>query len=438
MSPDKDRPDVLRAPGEVAPPSAAARRRSWMIWGGVAALALIGLGFPVETVVVAPGQVVPSDRVKTVQHLEGGIVSAVLVKDGERVRMGQPLLEIDLGGAGLNLEEVAARFSTSQAARVRLLAESQGQALRREDFPAMLGDDVVRGEMGAFEARTQEQEGQMLGARSALEQARSRELEQRAKVSGLQERLALYKKEVDISNQLLAEKLVGQLEVLQKRREYETVRSELMVARQGVVSAQAAIAEAQAKVVEAHGRFRRRASDELASVEREIATLTEELARAQAQRSRTVVRASTEGVVKSARSPSPGWVIKPGEPIMEIVPDEEQVMIEAQLSPNDRGFVSMGQPAKIKVTAYDFLRYGTIDGKVMLVAADADKDPSVAGAPSYYRLLLSTSQSHVGAQQNRLTAGMQAEIDLKVGRDPFIWYLLRPVLKLQNEAFREP
>lgn len=435
---DRDRPEVLRQRDGLAHVDRPGRRRTWVLWGGVAALALLGLGYPVETVVVAPGQVVPSDRVKSVQHLEGGIVSAVLVKDGDRVKQGQPLVEIDLGGGGLKLEEVAVRFSSNQAARIRLRAESQGLPLARTDFPPMLDDAVVRGEMGAFEARTQEQAGQMLGSTSALEQARSRELEQQAKVSGLQERLGLYKKEVEISTQLLAEKLVGQLEVLQKRREYEASKSDLMVARQAMVSAQAGIAEAQAKLAETQGRFRRRASDELAAVERELASLTEELSRAQAQRSRTTVRAPTEGIVKGARNSSPGWVVKAGEPIMEVVPDEDQIMIEAQLSPNDRGFVTMGQPARIKITAYDFLRYGTIDGQVTLVAADADKDTLTPGAPSYYRVLLSTSQSHVGALQNRVTAGMQAEIDLKVGRDPFIWYLLRPVLKLRNEAFREP
>lgn len=435
---DRDRPEVLRQRDGLAHVDRPGRRRSWMLWAGVAALALLGLGYPVETVVVAPGQVVPSDRVKSVQHLEGGIVSAVLVKDGDRVKQGQPLVEIDLGGGGLKLEEVAVRFASNQAARIRLRAESQGLPLARADFPPMLDDAVVRGEMGAFEARTQEQAGQMLGSASALEQARSRELEQQAKVSGLQERLGLYKKEVEISTQLHAEKLVGQLEVLQKRREYEASKSDLMVARQAMVSAQAGIAEAQAKLAETQGRFRRRASDELAAVERELASLTEELSRAQAQRSRTTVRAPTEGIVKGTRNSSPGWVVKAGEPIMEVVPDEDQIMIEAQLSPNDRGFVTLGQPARIKITAYDFLRYGTIDGQVTLVAADADKDTLTPGAPSYYRVLLSTSQSHVGALQNRVTAGMQAEIDLKVGRDPFIWYLLRPVLKLRNEAFREP
>ena len=127
-----------------------------------------------------------------------------------------------------------------------------------------------------------------------------------------------------------------------------------------------------------------------------------------------------------------------GEPILEVVPDEDQIMIEAKLSPNDRGFVHAGQAVRVKITAYDFLRYGAVDGKVMLVAADADRDPASPTASPYYRLLVSTDQNIVGRPENRITAGMEAEVDLLVGRDPFIWYMLRPVLKVSREAFREP
>jgi adhesin transport system membrane fusion protein len=191
-------------------------------------------------------------------------------------------------------------------------------------------------------------------------------------------------------------------------------------------------------MAEAEGRFRRRASDELATVERQFASLSEDLARARTQRSRTIVKAPAAGIVKGLRSASPGWVIKPGEAIMEVVPDKDEVMIEARLNPNDRGFVEVGQAARVKITAYDYLRYGAIDGKVTLVAADADRDPAVANAAPYYRILVSTGQAYVGHQDNRVTAGMESEVDLKVGTDPFIWYILRPVLKLRREAFREP
>ncbi|MDT4834272.1 type I secretion membrane fusion protein, HlyD family [compost metagenome] len=321
---------------------------------------------------------------------------------------------------------------------MRLIAESRGQPLKRDSFDAEIDEAVLEGEVGAYQARALEQRGVMAGAVSGLEQARSKQLEQQAKAKGLADRLELMQKEQEISEQLLSEKLVGQVEVLEKRRQAEGVRSELAVARQGIISAQAAITEAQAKMAEAEGRYRRRASDELATVERQFASLSEDLARARTQRSRTVVKAPADGIVKGLRSSSAGWVVKPGESILEVVPDEDEIMVEARLNPNDRGFVEVGQEARVKITAYDYLRYGAVDGKVKLVAADADRDAAIASGAPYYRLLISMSQSHVGRPENRVTAGMESEVDLRVGTDPFIWYILRPVLKLRREAFREP
>ena len=184
---------------------------------------------------------IPSDRVKSIQHLEGGIVSAVLVKEGQRVTAGQPLVEIDLGGSGLNLEEVSARHAATLATRTRLQAESRGQVLTRKSFDADIDPSVFEGESGAYAARALEQRGVMAGAISAMEQARSRQMEQQAKIAGLQERLALMEKEQEISEQLLAEKLIGKVEVLEKRRQMEAVRSDLAVSRQMAVSAAGAV-----------------------------------------------------------------------------------------------------------------------------------------------------------------------------------------------------
>jgi adhesin transport system membrane fusion protein len=435
-----DLPQVLQdeEAKRLAGQSPAAKRRRVAIGVVIAVLAVVALAFPMETVVVAPGRVIPSDRVKTIQHLEGGIVSAVFVKEGDKVKTGESLVEIDLGGSGLNLEEVSARYASMQATRVRLLAESSGKPLKRDAFAPDIDQAVYQGETGAYQARALEQRGIMAGVVSNLEAARSKQLEQQAKVRGLNDRLVLMQKELEISEQLLTEHLVGQVEVLQKRQAVEAARSDLEVARQGVISANATITEAQAKIAEAEGSFRRRASDELATVERQMASVSEDLTRARTQRSRTVVKATTDGIVKGLRSSSPGWVIKPGESIMDIVPDEDQIMVEARLNPNDRGFVEAGQTAKVKITAYDYLRYGAVDGKVMLVAADADRDQAVSNGAPYYRLQISTAQSHVGQPENRITPGMEAEVDLRVGTDPFIWYILRPVLKLRREAFREP
>lgn len=422
------------APGTPRP----GRNQRRLLLAALGALVMVGLFYPVENVVVASGQVIPSDRVQTVQHLEGGIVTTVHIKEGQEVRRGEPLLEIDLGGSSLNLEQLTARNATAQASRTRLTAESQGQALKATDFPPDLESKIVRAELGAFSSRAQEYQGGLASSQAMLLQARGDVAQSQARIDGLRSSLALHEQEAAIARQLAAEQLIGQLEVLDKQRALTLVRTDLAAATQSLVSNRAKVEQAQAKILETQGAFRRRASEELAQTERELLSLTEDLARARNQRSRTVVLAPTDGVVKGLRSSGAGWVVKPGEAILEVVPDKDEVIVEARLNPADRGYVRAGQATKAKVSAYDYLRYGFVPGKVTLVSADADHDPNVPDSPSYFRIQASLAQPWVGRADNRITTGMQAELDLLLGREPFIWYLLRPVLHIQSEAFREP
>ena len=422
------------APGTPRP----GRNQRRLLLAALGALVMVGLFYPVENVVVASGQVIPSDRVQTVQHLEGGIVTTVHIKEGQEVRRGEPLLEIDLGGSSLNLEQLTARNATAQASRTRLTAESQGQALKATDFPRDLESKIVRAELGAFSSRALEYQGGLASSQAMLLQARGDVAQSQARIDGLRSSLALHEQEAAIARQLAAEQLIGQLEVLDKQRALTLVRTDLAAATQSLVSNRAKVEQAQAKILETQGAFRRRASEELAQTERELLSLSEDLARARNQRSRTVVLAPTDGVVKGLRSSGAGWVVKPGEAILEVVPDKDEVIVEARLNPADRGYVRAGQATKAKVSAYDYLRYGFVPGKVTLVSADADHDPNVPDSPSYFRIQASLAQPWVGRADNRITTGMQAELDLLLGREPFIWYLLRPVLHIQSEAFREP
>jgi len=435
-----DLPQVLqnleRAPDPGTPAPGRNQRR--IALAALAVLVMVGLFYPVENVVVATGQVIPSDRVQTVQHLEGGIVTTVHVKEGQEVHKGEPLLEIDLGGSSLNLEQLTARSATAQASRTRLTAESQGLALKASDFPKELESKIVRAELGAFSSRALEYQGSLASSQAMLLQARGDVAQSQARIDGLRSSLALHEQEAAIAQQLAAEQLIGQLEVLDKQRALTLVRTDLAAATQSLVSNRAKVEQAQAKILETQGAFRRRASEELAQTERELLSLSEDLSRARNQRSRTVVLAPTDGVVKGLRSSGAGWVVKPGEAILEVVPDKDEVIVEARLNPADRGYVRAGQATKAKVSAYDYLRYGFVPGKVTLVSADADHDPNVPDAPSYFRIQASLAQPWVGRKDNRITTGMQAELDLLLGREPFIWYLLRPVLHIQSEAFREP
>ncbi len=190
-------------------------------------------------------------------------------------------------------------------------------------------------------------------------------------------------------------------------------------------------------MAEAEGRFRRRASDELATVERQFASLSEDLARARTQRSRTVVKAPSDGIVKGLRNSSPGWVVKPGESILEVVPDEDEIMVEARLNPNDRGFIEVGQQARVKITAYDYLRYGAVDGTGQAGGGRCRPRPAISSGAPYYRLLISMSQVPRGRDENCITAGMESEVDVR-GHRPV--HLVHPATcaQLRREAFREP
>ena len=174
------------------PGRTALARGKWLLVIPVAALVVTGLFYPVENVVVASGQVIPSDRVQTVQHLEGGIVTAVHVREGQAVTQGQPLLEIDLGSNSLNLEQLTARMATAQAVKARLGAESQGRPLQRTAFPADLDAQVVQAELGAFSARALEHQGSLAAAQAQLQQARGDVAQVQARIEGLETNLRLH------------------------------------------------------------------------------------------------------------------------------------------------------------------------------------------------------------------------------------------------------
>lgn len=435
---DKYTPDLIRSMAPRLPRQDG--RRGWpirsmpLLMVATAGLLAAALFIPVEMSVSAPGSVVPSARVKPVQHLEGGIVRELFVSEGQKVRQGDRLARIELGAQGPNLEEISAKVAALKAARVRLEAEASGQPLSGRAF----GDEVTtvaRTEQLTYEARLLELQGQLTAARAQVDMHNSKGAEVEARIQGILARGALLTREYDITRGLAAEKLVSELEATQALKELETNRAELLTTQQALAAARASAAEARGKVAEIEGRFRRRASEELLTTERQIATATEELGRASGQRDRTLLTAQIDGVVKGLRALEPGWVAKPGETLMEIVPADAEIELEARLDPKDRGLVQLDQPVQIKVSAYDFLRFGALEGRVLRIAADADQDTD---GRAYFKLVVQTEGSLLGQSRLPVTPGMQADVDIIVGHQPFAWFLLRPVLKVGAEAFREP
>lgn len=389
-----------------------------------------------EEVSVAPGEVVPQGRIKTIQHLEGGIIVSIDVAEGDVVRAGSRLVQLDLGLSPVNQAELDVKLDALILNRARLRAEATGTPL---DLPADVESrrpDFARHEEDAYAARKRE-----LVSSLAVQQEKVRQEEQKlgelqSTRRATQSDLSRTREILSISEGLLEEGLTSRLEHIQILRLVEKLQGELATIAQSIPRAEAGIAEAKERLNELALGPQSEAYDELGRVEIEIARTRELLERADDQVSRTFIRSPIDGVVKNLNYNTVGGVVRSGEAIMDIVPVEEKLVIEARLHPIDRGYVQEGQRARVKISTYDFIRYGGLEGEVIAIAPDSSVDPD--GKP-YFRVVVETDRAYLGDQAGQfpITPGMQATVDIHTGERSVLNYLLRPVLKLRHEAFRE-
>lgn len=410
---------------------------SWLITGLLAGFVLWSTFARLDEVSVARGEVVPHAKVKVVQHLEGGIIRRLETSEGSRVAKGQVLMQLDLGGRGTSREELAVQLDALLLKRARLQGEATG---KQADFPAELS--ARRPELVAAERETGRARRAELANRRGvvIEQVRQRELqvkELEAKRKALIAKLKLGRERLRLSKTLLADGLTPRMEHLRLEREVEELAGEKTVIDQTIPRAQSELAEARARLAGETERFRREATELLGKLEPEIAQVRQLLERAAERADRTEIRSPIDGIVKNLRFNTIGGVVQPGEAIMEIVPVGDELVIQARLSPVDRGYVRVGQRAIVKISTYDFVRYGSLDGKVARIAADTNTDAG-SGRP-YYEVIVRTDRAYLGGRPGELpiTPGMQATVDIHTGARSVLSYLVKPVLKLRHEAFRE-
>lgn len=389
-----------------------------------------------EEVAVATAEVVPQGRVKVVQHLEGGIIQDIFVQEGDTVVEGDRLIQLDLASTGSKREEFQVQLDSELLVLARLRAEANGIDLVFPEDVAARRPAIVEAQRQAYEARKSELESSLGVLR---EQVRQKELEVdelQAQENAISNNLKLAQERYALSASLLSEGLTARIEHLELESEVESLQGELKSTRSAVERAVAAIAESQQRLAEAERRFRREANDELGQSEQTLARIQEQLAQADEQGVRAEIKSPTDGIVKNMRFNTIGGVIGPAEPILEIVPTGDKLVIEAQLDPTDRGYVTVGQPALVKISTYDYARYGGLTGNVTLVAPDSSANED--GEP-FFRVVVETDRTYLGQSEGDLpiTPGMQATVDIKTGERSVLDYLVKPVLKLRDEAFRE-
>lgn len=389
-----------------------------------------------EEVAVAPGTVVPQGDVKVVQHLEGGIVDALLVAEGQLVSEGQPLVRLKLGLAAQNPAELRVRLDGLELKRARLLAEAGGTEPAFPDGPSQRRPEVLQAEQRAFRARQDELRSSEAVLDQQLRQRGEEIREYRSARDARNRELELGQESLETLQDLARDNLASRLEVNQKQADVARLIGEIGSLEAAMNRAASEQREAAERKEEAARSYRREAQAELADVEVQIATVAERLSGADEQESRTTIRSPIDGIVADLKVSTVGAVIQSGQPILEIVPVGGPLVVEAELSPTDRGFVAVGQRATVKISSYDFIRYGSLDGHVVRIAPDSSLDDQ--GRP-YFKVVVQTDRAYLGnsPEQFPIGPGMLATIDVHTGSRSVVSFLLQPVLKLQHEAFRE-
>ncbi|WP_303978772.1 HlyD family type I secretion periplasmic adaptor subunit [Dongia mobilis] len=385
---------------------------------------------------VADGEVVPSDKVKVIQHLEGGTIASIFVNDGQLVAEVAELLAVELGLNSANREELQARLDSLALTRVRLMAESSGTPL---SFPADLvarRPDLAAAEESAYSARQTE-------LRNRIESAHQRVRQQELAVTELQSTYSATATDLDMSNKnlamsadLLRDGLTSKMEHLQREREAKLLEGKLSALRSTIPKAKAALEEAQHNLNDEKLRFNSSSLAELGKVEQDISATNEMFLEANTQASRKIIRSPVAGIVKNLRFHTIGGVIGPGDPIMEIVPVNDNVVIEARLRPEDSGIVTLGQPVRIKVSAYDFVRFGTISGTLSYISADSVAD---AEGNTYFQVMVTPDRAYLGDTPGEfpIRPGMTTTVDIRTGNRTVLEFLLKPVMRLRFDSLHE-
>ncbi|MBM3556189.1 MAG: HlyD family type I secretion periplasmic adaptor subunit [Alphaproteobacteria bacterium] len=414
-------------------------------WRGFAWLAMLFLTSAgawayfahLDEVAIARGEVAPAGKIKVIQHLEGGIVRAIHVAEGQAVRENDILVQLDLPNTAGNRQELQVRLDGLIINRARLAAEANETAAVFPEAEAGRQPEMVKNELAAHKARLDELAVLTAGLNEQLRQrelaVKELEASRRAKATDLR----LTRDKFAISKQLVEKDLTSKLDHLTLEREVERLIGDIAQLDQAVPRSAAAVGEVREAIRKERQRFRREALEEIARVEVNIQRTHELFAEATDQFRRADIRGPIDGVVKNFKYNTIGGVVRPGDPIMEIVPSDGGLVIEAKLNPVDRGFVGVGQKAMVKISTYEYTRYGGLGGRVVTVAPDANIEPS-SGQP-YFKVVVETERDYLGADPDafRISSGMQAEVDIHTGTKSVMDYLLKPVLKLRHEAFRE-
>ena len=414
----------------------SSRKILWVITAAVFWLILWASIAKVDELTRGEGKVIPTQQLQVIQNLEGGIVSEILVKEGDRVQKGQILLRIDDKNFASSYGESRLRYVELKAKSMRLEAEANAQPFElSQEISEEIQKQIVY-EKSLYDSNQEQllQTFQILNEQIKQKESELTELE--SKVLQLQNSYNLIKKEVEIMEPLVKKGLVSEIESLQLKRQANNLQGELQTTKLAIPRVQSAIVEVKSKRGEAALNFKNKAKKELNETVAEMSRLHEAHSSLEDRVQRTLVRAPLDGTIKQLMVNTVSGVVKPGMDILEIVPTEDTLLVEAKVKPSDVAFLRLGLNATVKFTAYDFSIYGGLQGKLTFISADTITNEK---GESYYLVHIKTDKNHLGTPEKPLAlmVGMTTSVDILTGKKTVLDYLLKPILKAKQNALRE-
>ncbi|MCA3562848.1 MAG: HlyD family type I secretion periplasmic adaptor subunit [Methylocystis sp.] len=385
---------------------------------------------------VGQGKVIPARKVQVVQNLEGGIVRAIAVREGQQVKQGDLLLSIDPTAPGAQLAEAREKTAGLMALMARLDAELKGSKPQFPPEVAARRPDLVANELALFESRRREIESALSGLDLQIRQREQEVIETKAKIASLQSGLALAKREFELVQPLVLSGAAARIEGIRAESKVVEIDGALRSAELAIPRIEAALAEARDRRIEKEQSYRGEALMKLSQADNELAGLMQGMRNNEDRVRRTDMTAPVNGIVKSLHVTTIGQVIQPGSSAVEIVPIDETLLVEAQVRPQDIAFLRPGLDAMVKLSAYDATIYGGLPARLEHIGADSITSDK---GETYYIIRVRTDANslHYKGRELPIIPGMVADVEIKTGQKTVLQYLIKPITRMQQQALRE-
>ncbi|MDT8877941.1 HlyD family type I secretion periplasmic adaptor subunit [Halomonas saccharevitans] len=411
-----------------------ARAFLYVVVLAVAALLVWAWLAPIDEVTRGTGRVIPSSQLQRVQSFDGGVVQEILVREGERVEAGELLMRIDPTRFLSTFRENRATAQSLQARAERLRALATGSSFTPADALFEQAPAIVAQERALYESGLDKlsEEQSILEERLAQRRAELEEAQSRRDTAARE--LGMASQELNLTRPLLQSGAVSEVEVLRLRRDVSRASGERTQAAAQVERLQSAIDEAQAQLREVELNARNEWRTELSRTLGELAALDESSAGLEDRVRLSEIRSPVDGVVQRLGINTLGGVVQPGQEVVDIVPTDDALLVEARIAPQDIAFLRPGQPATIKLTAYDFAIYGGLEAELDHISADTITDDE---GNTFYLVRVRTREDAQRHRELEVIPGMTAQVDILTGKRTVMQYLLKPVLRAWENSMGE-